>query len=139
MSPTLGTEIRLSMPFADALEHTRAALLAEGFGIITTVDMQKAFREKLNADFRPYMILGACNPPLALKALTASPEVGLLLPCNITVEEQAAGRVVVRLVNPSSMLSVGGMAQTAAVREVATDAETRLARVAAALERPATH
>lgn len=136
MSPTLGTEVRLSMSFADALEHTRAALKAEGFGIISSVDMQQTFREKLSADFRPYVILGACNPPLAHKALTASPEVGLLLPCNVTVEEEAPGRAIVRLVNPSAMLSVGGLAQSAAVREVATDAEARLARVAAALNKP---
>jgi len=138
MTPTLGTEVRLSMSFADALEHTRAALLAEGFGIITTVDMQKSFREKLNADFRPYVILGACNPPLAFKAMTALPEIGLLLPCNVTVDEEAPGRVVVRLVNPTSMLGVNGMAGVPAVREVAADAETRLARVAAALGRPVT-
>jgi uncharacterized protein (DUF302 family) len=127
------------MSFADALEHTRVALLAEGFGIITTVDMQKSFREKLSADFRPYVILGACNPPLAYKAMKASPEIGLLLPCNVTVDEEAPGRVVVRLVNPTSMLGVGGLAQAAAVREVAADAQARLARVAEALKRPATH
>ena len=138
MTPNLGKEVRLSMAFADALERTRAALKAEGFGIITSVDVQQTFREKINAEFCPYVILGACNPPMAHKALTALPEIGLLLPCNVTVEEEAPGRIIVRLVNPSSMLGVNGMADVAAVREVAADAETRLARVATSLERPET-
>ena len=133
MTSILGTEVRLMMPFADALERTRLALQTEGFGIITSIDMQKAFRDKLGADFRPYTILGACNPPLALKALVASPEIGLLLPCNVTVEEDAPGVCVVRLVNPLAMLGVDPASQPIELHQVAADAEARLRRVAAVL------
>jgi len=133
MSLTLGTEVRLAMSFADALDRTRAALQTEGFGILTTIDMQKAFRDKLGADFRPYTILGACNPPLALKALTASPEIGLLLPCNVTVDEVAPGLCIVRLINPLAMLGGDPASQPLELQQVASDAEARLRRVAAVL------
>ncbi|MEI6246457.1 MAG: DUF302 domain-containing protein, partial [Acidobacteriota bacterium] len=106
MSLTLGTEVRLAMSFADALDRTRAALQTEGFGILTTIDMQKAFRDKLGADFRPYTILGACNPPLAHKALNASPEIGLLLPCNVIVYDNGDGTSRVSVVDPHAMMGV---------------------------------
>ncbi len=134
-TPTSGAEVRLALPFAEALERTRAALLSEGFGILTTIDMQAAFRDKLAADFRPYVILGACNPPLAYKALTASPEVGLMLPCNVTVEEEAPGRSVVRLAQPARMLGPEPLQRSPALHEVVRDAEARLARVADGLRR----
>lgn len=133
MTSTLGREVRLAMAFADALEKTRAALQTEGFGIISTIDMQKAFRDKLGADFRPYMILGACNPPLAHKALTASPEIGLLLPCNVTVEEVSPEVCVIRLVNPQAMLGADPASQRPELQQVAADADARLQRVAAVL------
>ena len=133
MSLTLGTEVRLAMSFADALDRTRAALQTEGFGILTTIDMQKAFRDKLGADFRPYTILGACNPPLAHKALNASPEIGLLLPCNVTVDEITPGLCIVRLVNPLAMLGPDPASQPLELQQVASDAEARLRRVAAVL------
>jgi uncharacterized protein (DUF302 family) len=130
-------EVRLPVPFGQAVELTRSALQAEGFGVLTTIDMQAAFREKLGAEFRPYVILGACNPPLAYQALTASAEIGLMLPCNVTVEEEAPGQCVVRLAQPSRMLGPDPQAQPAAVRLVAADAEGRLARVAETLRRTA--
>jgi len=136
MTPILGTELRLTLSFADVLERARLALQTEGFGILTTIDMQKAFRDKLGADFRPYTILGACNPPLAHKALSASPEIGLLLPCNVTVEEVAPGVCVVRLVNPLAMLGPDPASQPLELHQVAADAEARLRRVAAVLSQP---
>jgi uncharacterized protein (DUF302 family) len=135
MNSTLGIEVRLTMSFADALERTRAALQSEGFGIISTIDMQKAFLDKLGVDFRPYVILGACNPPLAHKALTTSPEIGLLLPCNVTVEEAAAGVAIVRLSKPAAMLGPDPSAQPLELRQVAAEADARLQRAAAALSR----
>ncbi len=135
MNSTLGIEVRLTMSFADALERTRAALQSEGFGIISTIDMQKAFLDKLGVDFRPYVILGACNPPLAHKALTTSPEIGLMLPCNVTVEEAAPGIAIVRLSKPTAMLGADPSAQPLALRQVAADADARLQRAAAALHR----
>jgi uncharacterized protein (DUF302 family) len=133
MSTELGSEALLPLPFAQAVERVQVALKAEGFGILSTIDVQGAFREKLGVNFRPYTILGACNPPLAHKALTASPEVGLMLPCNVTVEEESPGHCVVRLVRPTAMLGANPGAHPPAVREVAADAEARLARVTASL------
>ncbi len=130
MSNEMGSEVRLALPFAKAVERVQVALKAEGFGILSSIDVQGAFREKLGVDFRPYTILGACNPPLAHKALTASPEAGLMLPCNVTVEEVSPGQSVVRIVHPSAMLGANPSAHPQAVRDVAADAEARLARVA---------
>lgn len=136
MTSTLGTEVHLTMSFTDAIERTRLALQTEGFGIISTIDMQKALREKLGADFRPYVILGACNPPLALKALNVSPEIGLMLPCNVTVEEMAPRVVIVRLIRPIAMLGADPASQPPALQQVAADADARLQRVAAVLSSP---
>ncbi|MBP2648033.1 MAG: uncharacterized protein H6Q77_1657 [Gemmatimonadetes bacterium] len=133
MTTKTENEIGLALPFAQAVERTRTALQAEGFGVLTTIDMQAAFREKLAADFRPYVIMGACNPPLAYKALTASAEVGLMLPCNVTVEEEAPGRSVVRFARPTRLLGADPTEYPPAVHQVASDAEARLARVADAL------
>jgi uncharacterized protein (DUF302 family) len=133
MTTTVDDAIHLALPFTEAVERTRAVLQAEGFGVLTSIDMQAAFREKLGADFRPYVILGACNPPLAYKALTASPEAGLMLPCNVTVEEVAPGRSVVRFARPELALQANPAGHPAAVREVAAEADTRLRRAADSL------
>lgn len=129
MSDKLGFEVVLPVAFAAAKDATRDALKAEGFGILTEIDLQAAFREKLGREFRPYTILGACNPPLAFAAVTADPAIGLLLPCNVTVEERDATHSVVRLVDPQAMLSAapGGMAPE--LKAVADDAGERMARV----------
>lgn len=135
MTETLGFTVQLPMPFDDAVRRTRSALQAEGFGVLTEIDMRAAFREKLGKDFRPYVILGACNPPLAFRALNAEPEVGLLLPCNVTIEETAPATSTVRLANPTALLATGGaVAKNATMREVATDARARIERVVAALQ-----
>ena len=95
--------------------------------------MQAAFRDKLQKEFRPYVILGACNPPLAYAALSADPSVGLLLPCNVTVEAADGGASVVRLSDPHLLLGVGALAESPTLRNVADDARARLVGVAAAL------
>lgn len=133
MNTTLGADIRLPISFDVAIATVREALQAEGFGILTQIDMQAAFREKLGKEFRPYAILGACNPPLAFSALNADPAVGLLLPCNVTVEAAGSDESVVRLSDPHLLLGTGALAANAAIREVADDARARLERVAAAL------
>ena len=133
MNNSLGTEIRLPLAFDAAVSRVRETLKAEGFGVLTEIDMQAAFREKLGKEFRPYVILGACNPPLAHAALTADAEVGLLLPCNVTVEAAGPNESVVRLTDPSVLLGVGALVHNAAVVEVADDARRRLERVAVAL------
>lgn len=133
MTTPLGAELRLALPFDAALDRVRDALQAEGFGVLTQIDMQAAFQTKLGKPFRPYAILGACNPPLAYQALSADPTVGLLLPCNVTVEAGEAGRSIVRLSDPTLLLGSGPLAENPTLRQVAKDARERLERVAAAL------
>lgn len=127
---TLSLDIELSAPFPEAVERVTAALKTEGFGILTRVDVQQAFKEKLDKEFRPYVILGACNPPLAYEALSARPEVGLLLPCNVTVEETSAGHCLVRIVNPGALMQLSGFDQDKTLSHVGTEADERLKRVA---------
>jgi uncharacterized protein (DUF302 family) len=112
--------------YAEAVERTKRALQEEGFGVLSEIDMQQKLKEKLNVDSGPYVILGACNPPLAWKALQAEPEIGLLLPCNVIVYERPDGKCVVAAVDPDSMLGVVG--DNPAVAEVAEDARNRLRR-----------
>jgi uncharacterized protein (DUF302 family) len=113
----------------------REALKQEGFGVLTEIDLQAAFREKLGREFRPYVILGACNPPLAFSAISADPSVGLLLPCNVTVEWLAEERTGVRLTDPEALLGtvMQGAQELAAV---AHDARARMLRVAESLAKP---
>ncbi len=128
----LGTEIALDLDFDQAVARVTEALAAEGFGVISRIDMDKAFREKIGVAFRRYTILGACNPKLAHKAVSARPDVGLLLPCNITVEEAGTGATV-RIVDAAAMMAIAGLDETPAIAELAEDAGARLGRVAAAL------
>ena len=102
MSKNLGFTLEMPLAFDQASGRVREALKQEGFGVLTEVDLRAAFKEKLGLDFRPYLILGACNPPLAFKAITADPSVGLLLPCNVTIEWIADGRTGVRLTDPEA-------------------------------------
>lgn len=124
-----GHFIDLTGSFAPTLEKVIAALKAEGFGILSDIDVQKTLKEKLGAELPAYRILGACNPPLAHRALQAEPEIGLLLPCNVTVREQGDG-IRVGFLDPQGMVELTGNAQ---LRAVADDAQQRLARVRAAL------
>jgi len=133
MPQPLGPEVPLAQPFDEAVARVRAALKVEGFGILTEIDLRQAFREKLGREFRPYVILGACNPPLAYAAIEADPQVGLLLPCNVTVEATGPATSTVRLTDPEVLLGGSAAAGTPALREIARDAGARLARVAAAL------
>lgn len=134
MATSLGITVQLDAPFDQAVQRTREAVKAEGFGVLTEIDLRATFREKLDREFPPYVILGACNPPLAFRALSAEPQVGLLLPCNVTVEAIPAGGAVVRMVDPSLLLSAGALAASPALSEVANDARARLERAARALE-----
>ena len=90
----------LALPFADAITRTREALTAEGFGVITEIDVQKTLKDKLGVEFRPYLILGACNPALAHEALKLESNVGAMLPCNVVVQEAGEGRTEISAIDP---------------------------------------
>lgn len=136
MPATLGFAVELEMPFDSAMTRTREALRVEGFGVLTEIDIQGAFREKLGREFRRYVILGACNPALAYRALSAESEVGLLLPCNVTVEAQSDTRTIVRLMDPMSLLGTAELGGSTELEEVGAEAHARLGRVATALGEP---
>lgn len=104
----------LDLPFADAVAKTREALGEEGFGVITEIDVQKTLKTKVGADFRPYLILGACNPSLALLALTLEDKVGTMLPCNVVVQQAPDGRTEVAAVDPSASMAAIDNAELAA-------------------------
>ncbi|MEE9206999.1 MAG: DUF302 domain-containing protein [Gemmatimonadota bacterium] len=135
MNNSLAIEIEIDQPHDEAIGTVEQALAGEGFGVLTRIDLDKAFEEKLGATFRPYSILGACNPSLALRAVSAVPEVGLLLPCNVTVEAVTETRSMVRIIDPEAMLGIGGLVDSPVIGEVASEAREMLQRVAASLER----
>ncbi len=128
----LAFSVILSLPFEETLNRVTEALKEEGFGILTTIDVKETLRKKLGVEFRSYQILGACNPPLAHRALESDPRVGLLLPCNVVVEEIEGG-VKVSFLNPEAALMIGDLGENQDIREVASEARQRLQRVAQSL------
>jgi uncharacterized protein (DUF302 family) len=129
---SIGEKVRLNTDFDTAYARTVEALKAEGFGVLTEIDVKETLKKKIGVDFPQYKILGACNPPLAHRALTAAPEVGLLLPCNVTVRQLEDGGIEVALVDPLSML---GVVSAPELQPVADEAAARLKRVRQALEK----
>ncbi|WP_149361057.1 DUF302 domain-containing protein [Lolliginicoccus suaedae] len=128
----LGITTEVTLPFDEVVEKTRAALGEQGFGILTEIDMKATLKKKIDKDIENYLILGACNPPLAHRAVTADEQIGLLLPCNVIVRDhrEKPGTVVVEAMNPDIMVEVTGKE---ALEEVATDAGTRLRAAIAAI------
>jgi uncharacterized protein (DUF302 family) len=133
MSGEIGFEVRVNHSFHDTLELIQEALKDEGFGVLTSIDVQATLKEKLDIDFRPYTILGACNPQLAHRVLIQDAVAGLLLPCNVTVEADTDASSIVRIANPEVVLSVGSLEQDPEVSAVAQEARLRLERVAEAM------
>jgi uncharacterized protein (DUF302 family) len=126
MSYTMSTT--LARPYAESVEAVRAALTEQGFGVLTEIDLKATLKAKIDAEIAPYVILGACRPPLAYKAVQADPSVGALLPCNVVVRAQDDDTTLVEALDPDVMMSV---ADTPELKEVAADARERLS---AALE-----
>jgi uncharacterized protein (DUF302 family) len=129
MESPLGREIAMHAPVAETIDRVTEALGREGFGILTRVDVHTTLRAKLGKEFREYVILGACHPALALRALEAHAEVGLIMPCNVTVEATGEGRSVVRLGDPDALMSVGHLGANAEVRKIAREVAQRVDRV----------
>lgn len=128
-----GLRVTVQVPFDAAVAQATEALKAEGFGVLTTIDVQETLRAKLGREFRRYVILGACNPPLADRALHAELEIGLLLPCNVIVYEQGPHASAVAAMAPLAALGIVG--NNPELQEVAKEADQRLRRALAAIER----
>jgi len=121
---------RVDVTFDDAVERVIDALQAEGFGVLSDIDVAATLKKKLGEDMPPYRILGACNPPLAHRALTSEPSIGLLLPCNVIVRQDNDGAVHVEMMDPSAVLELVG---NPGVNEIAIEVQNRLERVLATL------
>ena len=122
-----GVRITIPAKFPDAVAKVRAALGGEGFGVLCQIDVAATMKEKLNVDFKPYVILGACNPRLAFQALSGEPDIGLLLPCNVIVyADDREGRSVVAVIDPVEALGITG---NESLRPIAQEVRTRLVRV----------
>ena len=129
----IGTTVNMS--YTEAVERTRAALAAEGFGILSEIDIAATLKKKLDVEFRPYVILGACNPPLAFRALSAERDIGLLLPCNVVVyAADEPGRSVITAMDPVEALQLTGNTD---IRSIAEEVRARLERVLGMVERDA--
>ena len=121
----VGVRVQLEGTMESVQEQVAEALKGEGFGILTEIDVSATFKKKLDVDFRPYKILGACNPKLAHSALTANSEIGLLLPCNVTVAQIEDGKFEVSFVNPLAML---GVVDNPEITPIAEEAYEKLER-----------
>jgi len=131
METGLGLTVRVSASFSATIGRVTEALKAEGFGVLTEIDVKETMKKKLGADYTPYTILGACNPHIAHRALQIAPEIGLLLPCNVVVRQLDAGMTEVSIVNPMDMMGIVGKP---GLEPVASEAHARLQRVVQALK-----
>lgn len=125
-----GFNVKVSGEFDDVVSRVIEELKKEDFGVLTDIDIKETLKTKLNVDRLPYRILGACNPPLAHKAIEAEPDIGMLLPCNVIVREEENGSVIVGFMDPATVL---GMVQCEELRAVGSEVRNKLQRVSQAL------
>jgi uncharacterized protein (DUF302 family) len=128
-----GLRVEVPLTYEQAVSRATEALKAEGFGVLTTIDVRQTLKQKLDREFRKYVILGACNPPLADRALHAELEIGLLLPCNVIVYETEPGRSAVAAMAPIAAL--GTVGENAELANVAREADQRLRRALGSMEK----
>ncbi len=128
---TYGISTTINLPFDAAVPKVVEALKEQGFGVLTEIDVQATLKKKLEVEFRKYLILGACNPHLAFRALEAELELGLLLPCNVIVYEADNGQTVVSVVDPLTMVEA---TKNEKLQEIAAEATTRLTQALSSLE-----
>lgn len=124
--PAYGIARHVKAGYEEAVRITREALKEQGFGVLTEIDVKQTMKDKLDVDFKPYVILGACNPPLAHQALLAEPDIGLMLPCNIVVYAEGSGTTMVEAIAPLATMGVVG---NPALDDVAQEVQTRLTAV----------
>jgi len=129
----MSTDVSMTGSMDDVIAKVTDALKDQGFGILTRIDVHTTLKTKIDVDFRPYVILGACNPALAHQALTARPDVGLMLPCNVTVEQSGDDTCLVRFIDPHAMMSFGDLGQDETLNRIGGEAGEKIKIAAGAL------
>lgn len=129
----LSFDVTLKGKLDTVIDQVTEALKAQGFGILTRIDVDKTLKTKIGADFRPYAILGACNPGLAHQAISARPDVGLMLPCNVVVDQTGADECLVRFIDPGAMMQFGDLGNDETLARVGAEAKAKIELAAASL------
>ncbi|MCA8868354.1 MAG: DUF302 domain-containing protein [Rhodobacteraceae bacterium] len=129
----LSIDVTLKGKLDPVIEQVTEALKAQGFGILTRIDVDKTLKTKIGADFRPYVILGACNPGLAHQAISARPDVGLMLPCNVVVDQTGTDECLVRFIDPGAMMQFGDLGNDKTLARVGAEAKAKIELAAASL------
>ncbi len=133
MADNFAIEVTQSGDLASVIERVTEALKTQGFGILTRIDVHDVLKTKIDVDFRPYTILGACNPVLAHQALTARADIGLILPCNVTVEQSGDNECLVRFIDPLAMMTFGDLEGNETLRRLGGEAAVKIKTAAASL------